>query len=372
MINVLQTLPYGEVDWQLYSGELQSLWERMFPPDSTDWWAVGQPTCAVQYYRWMKMDPCTEIIEPSLTCPYPGPPGPEGPTGPQGDPGEGVGIPGPTGPTGPAGPTGPQGPPGIQGEQGESGLGGPQGEPGETGPEGPAGPQGPIGGQGPGGPQGPTGPTGATGPVGSAQGDVYGNFDGPLQVRGLYNVPIGNATPPTSAQALMGLTGGQQGQWGPRAVVSSLVAGVGMNVAPPDSNGNVLINCSLPSTFAALAADQALTSAGPTVILTSGSIASGRLFLITATVTISNTTGTTGTVDIWLQDPTAATWFAVTSVTVVANSLATVSLSAIRVNTAGSAAWQIWGQGPVGMICRYASQVTGRGNATTMATLQIA
>lgn len=173
MIDVLETLEYGDTEWHVYTGELLTFWQKNMPPSRTPWWAVASnpPDCEVTYYRWAGMNPCNEIVIPPDTCPFPGPPGPQGPQGDPGDPGEGVGIPGPEGPTGPAGPTGPQGPPGVQGEQGESGLGGPQGEPGVEGPVGPAGAdgaQGPPGQQGPPGVQGPPG----LAPDGSAQGQV--------------------------------------------------------------------------------------------------------------------------------------------------------------------------------------------------------
>ena len=88
--------------------------------------------------------------------------------GPQGEPGP-AGPKGEQGPAGPAGPKGDQGEPGTPGEQGPAGPKGDQGDPGAPGapgPEGPAGPAGPKGDPGPAGEQGPAGPAGPKGDKG--------------------------------------------------------------------------------------------------------------------------------------------------------------------------------------------------------------
>jgi len=80
-------------------------------------------------------------------------------------------IQGPTGPTGAAGPagdTGPAGPTGATGPTGPAGTDGAAGATGPTGPQGPRGDAGPTGATGPQGPQGPAGTAGATGATGPA------------------------------------------------------------------------------------------------------------------------------------------------------------------------------------------------------------
>ena len=88
-----------------------------------------------------------------------GPAGEQGPAGPKGDTG-------PAGEQGPAGPAGEQGPAGPKGDPGEQGPAGPKGDPGEQGPAGPKGDPGTPGAQGPEGPAGPAGPAGEQGPAG--------------------------------------------------------------------------------------------------------------------------------------------------------------------------------------------------------------
>ena len=85
-----------------------------------------------------------------------GPAGEQGPAGPKGDPGE----------QGPAGPKGDKGEPGTPGAQGPEGPAGPKGDPGTPGEQGPAGPKGDPGEQGPAGPKGDPGEQGPAGPKG--------------------------------------------------------------------------------------------------------------------------------------------------------------------------------------------------------------
>lgn len=96
MIDLIQTLEYGTDQWNRpppYTEDLLiDAWKDVLPPESIDWWAIGWSTCQVQYFRWNKMNPCSEVIEPVTTCDLPGPPGPPGQQGPAGQPGQSVRI----------------------------------------------------------------------------------------------------------------------------------------------------------------------------------------------------------------------------------------------------------------------------------------
>lgn len=247
-VNELEILEYGEDgNWRVPDAPIENLlvsyWEETMPPETTDWWAVGQQQCAITYYRWVKMNPCSEVIEPIEGTQVPGPPGPIGPEGPPGD----QGPPGPAGPQGPAGVGTFQGPwqAGVTYQAGDivtySGADwlaikatndtpsatstdwidiSAQGVPGPQGPPGPIGPQGIQGVPGATGPQGAIGRTGAVGPagpqgsIGPPGADPFFQLIGvasrepgaPAADTGLYRMQFGDSILTTDADGIAVLT----------------------------------------------------------------------------------------------------------------------------------------------------------------------
>lgn len=165
MINTIEQLRFSvDTDWEAPDNSqiVTDFWADVFPPANVDWWAVGWANCDIIYYRWVKQNPCSQVVIPPVMGDLPGPPGAPGPTGPQGPPGTAGGETGPTGPSGGTGAAGPTGPPGSGGPAGPAGPAGPTGTAGPMGQNGPQGIPGPPGSVGPAGPPGATGATGAT------------------------------------------------------------------------------------------------------------------------------------------------------------------------------------------------------------------
>lgn len=110
MLDALKILQYNEEDGWLFpqpsfeSGLVIEHWADVMPSASVDWWAVGWDTGAVTYYKWVNMNPCSQVITGPDLGSLPGPPGIPGLPGPMGPPGP-PGHPGHPGPPGPSGVT---------------------------------------------------------------------------------------------------------------------------------------------------------------------------------------------------------------------------------------------------------------------------
>ena len=153
-------------------------------------------------------------------------PAPVSVRGPQGEPGP-EGPAGPKGEQGPAGPKGEQGPAGPKGEQGPAGPAGPKGDQGDPGPAGPKGdqgdpgPAGPKGDQGDPGPAGPKGDPGEQGPAGEQGPKGEPGAQGPKGDTGAQGPKGDTGAPgPAGEQGPKGDTGAQ----GPAGVTPNITA----------------------------------------------------------------------------------------------------------------------------------------------------
>ena len=176
------------------------------------------------------------------------------------------------GDTGPAGKPGPQGEQGPQGERGDKGPQGERGPAGKQGPQGLQGPQGKQGKQGPTGPTGAKGPTGPQGPAGTDGNTIYsgteppsldlgraGDFyirTDPLEFYGPKTtsswgdaIPLSVKDPQVSGLTvggnLFGSSGGSNGTVS-IGTVSTLSAGAEALVTDSGTNGDTVLNFSIP------------------------------------------------------------------------------------------------------------------------------